>query len=105
MRLREKQSLFAGLQPLLVLKALQLGYEVTLGEAQRSMDAEYGHPKSTHKYKLAIHINLFIDGKYLRKTSDHMALGIWWEQQHELCRWGGRFGDGNHYSLEHNGVR
>lgn len=105
MKLRDKQSLFASLVPLLILKALQLGYEVTLGELQRPMDAADGHPRSTHKFKLAIHLNLFRDGKYLRKTDDHEPLGIWWEQQHELCRWGGRFSDGNHYSLEHGGVR
>lgn len=105
MTLRKKQSLFAHMVGLLILKAVQLGYEVTLSEVKRPVDADWGHPKSTHKVSLAIDINLFLDGVYLRKTSDHEQLGIWWEQQHDLCRWGGRFGDGNHYSFEHNGVR
>lgn len=49
-------------------------------------------------------LHLFRDGKWLSSTEDHRALGEWWEQQHELCRWGGRFSDGNHYSLEHDGA-
>jgi hypothetical protein len=36
----------------------------------------------------------------LRQTSDHQRLGEWWEKQHPLARWGGRWGDGNHYSFE-----
>jgi hypothetical protein len=27
-------------------------------------------------------------------------LGEFWEGLHPLCRWGGRFNDGNHYSIE-----
>ena len=105
MRLREKQSLFARLVLQLELKMWMEGYETTPGDAKRPMDAIYGHPRSTHKFQLAKDINLFKDGEYLRETKDHEPFGLWWEQQHELCRWGGRFSDGNHYSLEHNGVR
>jgi hypothetical protein len=52
---------------------------------------------------LAIDLNLFKDGNFLSATEDHKELGEWWEEQHELCRWGGRFSnaDGNHYSLVH----
>ncbi len=64
----------------------------------------YGHPRSAHKNRLAIDLNLFRDGEYLSATEDHRPLGEWWERQHELCRWGGRFDDGNHYSLFHEGV-
>ena len=63
--------------------------------------------------KLAIDLDLFKDGEgfemgckvYLTKTEDHRKLGEFWESLHPLCRWGGRFGDGNHYSLEHGGVK
>jgi len=103
--LREKQSLFARLALQLELKMWIQGYETTVGDAKRPMDADYGHPQSTHKFQLAKDINLFRDGKYLWKTEDHQEFGEWWEAQHELCRWGGRFGDGNHYSLEHEGVK
>ena len=62
-----------------------------------------GIKNSLHTMRLAIDINLFKDGFYLPGTEDHKLFGEWWEKQHELCRWGGRFKDGNHYSVEHMG--
>ena len=105
MTLRQKQSLFARLVNQLETRMWMTGHETTTGDALRPMDATYGHPRSTHKYKLGKDINLFKNGRYLSSTKSHEQFGLWWEQQHILCRWGGRFGDGNHYSLEHNGVR
>lgn len=58
---------------------------------------------STHLLCLAVDINLFKDGVYLDKTEDHTPLGEFWESIGGT--WGGRFKDGNHYSLEHNGVK
>ena len=112
MRLGEKQELFMRLLPRLIDKAHELGFELRGGDLFRDprvhgpigVKMGYGHPKSGHKNKLAIDLNLFKDGKFLSTTEDHRVLGEWWEQQHELCRWGGRFNDGNHYSLEHEGV-
>lgn len=110
MTLREKQSLFAQLVAQLLLQATLTGYEVTLGEAWRSPEeAERlskigrGIKVSLHCQRLALDLNLFKNGKYLSSTKAHQPLGEWWEQVHALCRWGGRFGDGNHYSLEHGG--
>lgn len=112
MTLRQKQSLFAKLLALLILKAYDLGYEVTLGEVWRtkaSIDAMVAAGKgirtTLHAQRLAADLNLFKDGKYLTGTEDHRELGEWWEKQHKLCRWGGRFKrrDGNHYSLTHGG--
>ena len=105
MTLGDKQRLFAKLVPRLIDKAHELGYEVTLGHAFRCQDCHVGAENSNHKKCLAIDLNLFLDKKYLTKTEDHQLLGTWWEQQHALCRWGGRFNDGNHYSLEHEGVK
>jgi hypothetical protein len=45
------------------------------------------------------------DLDYLTDTESHRELGEWWEQQGPGCCWGGRFGDGNHYSLTHDGVK
>jgi len=110
MTLRQKQSLFASLVPGLILKALELGFEVTLGEALRFKKQARANARrgtgikdSLHILKLALDLNLFRDGKYLRSTEAHRELGEWWEEQHELCCWGGRFGDGNHYSVTHAG--
>lgn len=113
MTIREKQTRFAKLVPRLIDKAFALGYEVTIGDAFRDprvhgemgVKKGYGHYKSCHKLKLAIDLNLYKDGVYLSKTSDHKKLGEWWESQDPLCRWGGRFEDGNHYSLEHEGSK
>lgn len=112
MKLSNKQKLFTRLVVTLLQKAHELGYEVTLGDAYRDPrlfgaigeEKGYGHKSSCHKLRLAIDLNLFTtDGKYLDKTEDHKQLGEYWESLHELCRWGGRFNDGNHYSLEHEG--
>ena len=110
MTLREKQSLFASLVAPLIQHAIASGYEVTLGEALRSPEEALrlsklgtGIALSLHRLKLAIDLNLFKDGVYLTSTAAHRPLGEWWEAQHPLCRWGGRFKDGNHYSLAHGG--
>ena len=58
---------------------------------------------SIHCDQLAEDFNLFKNGVYLDKTEGWAPLGEWWEKLHPLCRWGGRFRDGNHLSLEHNG--
>ena len=95
--LREKQSLFAKLVSRLLLRMELEGYEVTLGKAL----GKTKNPRSLHPSKLAIDLNLFLDGKYQRSTKSHEIFGIWWEQQNSLCRWGGKFKkrDGNHYEL------
>lgn len=112
MTLRQKQSLFASMVARLIDKAIGMGYEITLGDAFRDprlhgaigVRLGYGHPKSAHKNRLAIDLNLFKAGIFLSSTEDHQKLGEWWEQQHPECRWGGRFKDGNHYSLFHDGM-
>lgn len=110
MTLREKQSLFARHVARLIDRAFELGFEVTFGETWRSpaqarLNAQRGMgiARSLHGDRLAIDLNLFRDGKYLTESEDHRPLGEWWEQQHDLARWGGAFGDGNHYSFLHEG--
>jgi len=95
MTLRQKQSKFASLVPLLILYAYAIGYEVTLGDAF----AHDGHREgSFHYLKLAIDLNLFRDGHYLTSTKSHEPLGVYWESLDPECTWGGRWGDGGHYS-------
>lgn len=113
MSLRALQSEFAALVPRLIDQARTLGYEVTLGDAYRDprvhgelgVKLGYGHARSAHKQRTAIDLNLFRDGQFLGDTEAHRPLGEWWEQQHPLARWGGRFADGNHYSFEIGGVK
>jgi hypothetical protein len=108
--LRQKQSLFVQLAGTLIKQAQSLGFELTFGEAYRSPEEAArlaalgkGIRNSLHTVRLAIDLNLFRDGVYLSSAEAHRPLGEWWEQQNPLCRWGGRFSDGNHYSLEHEG--
>lgn len=110
MTLREKQSLFVSLVAQLINYAHGAGYELTFGEAYRSPEEAArlaalgkGITKSLHTQRLAVDFNLFVSGKYMSSTEAHRPLGEWWETLHPLCRWGGRFKDGNHYSLEHEG--
>lgn len=111
--LRSTQSEFLRLTARLIDKVFELGYEATWGDAYRDprvhgdlgVRKSYSHPRSAHKVRLAIDLNLFKDGEFLEGSEAHRPLGEWWEQQHPLARWGGRFDDGNHYSFEWNGVK
>jgi len=67
-----------------------------------------GVKNSLHCLKLAADLNLFKKGRYLSSTKSHRILGAYWESLSTPgleCSWGGRFGDGTHYSIVHNGVR
>ena len=101
MGLGDKQRKFTRLIAELILWAYEQGYEITMGHAYRCFDCKVGSRYSLHKDKLALDINLFKDGIYLTSTRDHIPLGEKWESMGGT--WGGRFNDGNHYSLEHNG--
>jgi hypothetical protein len=112
--LGDKQRLFTRLVGLLIAWCYANGYELTFGEvlrtsAQAAANAASGAgiSNSLHLLKLAVDFNLFIDGVYQTDSSAYKPLGEYWEALHPLCRWGGRFSkpDGNHFSIEHNGVR
>lgn len=112
MKLIDKQFIFASLVPLLISKAIELGYTVTLGECYRSAEEALRLSKlgkgivgSLHTLKLAIDLNLFRDGVYLSTNEAHRELGKYWESlsngKEYVTYWGGHFGDGNHYSIGH----
>lgn len=114
MKLGAKQELFMRLLPRLIDKAHELGYELRGGELERSEAAALwyasqgkGIKNSLHRLRLAIDLHLFIKGVYQTSSEAHRILGEYWKSLHPLCRWGGDFKkpDGNHYSIEHNGVR
>lgn len=109
--LGQKQRRLVKMLGMLIEWAYANGYELTLGDAYRDprvhgemgVKKSYSHPSSNHKQRLAIDFNLFKDGKFLTSTEDHRPLGEYWEKLGGT--WGGRFNDGNHYSIEHNGVK
>ena len=111
--LRQKQSAFALLVVHLIQFAYREGYEITLGEAYRPRETaelmakkRKGIKNSLHCKRLALDLNLFKNGKYLTSSEAHKPLGEYWESLSTpglKCCWGGRFGDGNHYSIAHGG--
>ena len=118
MTLREKQSLFAHLNAELVLWIYAQGWEVTLADGSidtprffrrggRRFKGEDAHHMrvSLHYSRLAQDLNLFVGGEYIMDGSHPawVAVGEHWEAMHELCAWGGRWQDANHFSLRHEG--
>lgn len=109
--LGQKQRRFTRMLADLINFAYANGYELTVGDAYRDprlhgemgVKKGYGHASSNHKQRLAMDFNLFKDGKFLTGTEDHRPIGEYWESIGGT--WGGRFNDGNHYSIEHNGVK
>lgn len=117
MTLSEKQQEFTRLIALLIKESYDMGYKMTFGDAYRSPDTAKmnelqgkGIANSLHIIRLAIDLNLFLNGKYLTTKDEYLKVGELWESYsfgEITCTWGGRFvsGDANHFSLLHNGVR
>jgi len=104
------QGEFARALSKLIINAYSQGWVVTLAWSYRSPEVNNligGHPRSTHVYRLAQDLNLFINGVYQRDSESHRPLGEYWKTLHPLARWGGDFTrpDGNHYSFEWQGVQ
>ena len=106
MTLSEKQRLFSKLLADLIQWAYKKGFEVTMGECfrtpeQAALNAQKGTgiANSLHTKRLAVDLNLFVEGQYQPTTEAHRPLGEYWESLNPRCRWGGRFNDGNHYEL------
>lgn len=89
-------------------------YAVTFGEAFRpqSVAAAYarqgiGIANSLHTQRLAIDLNLFIDGKFQTSTEAHKPLADLWlalgKQMGVEPAAGYYFNDGNHYSCAYGG--
>lgn len=75
-----------------------------LAEAIR-VSVSQGIKNSVHTLKLAQDLNLFKDGEFLIKPEDYAPFGEYWKTLHPLARYGGDFGDYDHFSFEHNGVK
>lgn len=117
MRLGEKQRAFAWCVHQLIGEIYRRGYEISFGDAYRDprvfggwgTAAGYGSGRSLHKRRLAIDLNLFKDGRYLRSTEAHRQFGEFWialgVAHGYPLQWGGSNGrnDGNHYSFGHAG--
>lgn len=114
MTLSEKQRLFTKLVGQLIEWTYIQKYELTFGETLRTPEQAIanaasgkGISRSNHLIRLAIDLNLFINGIYKTDTANYKSLGDYWKSLNPLCAWGGDFSkpDGNHFSLEHEGIR
>ncbi len=68
-------------------------------------DTGAGIAHSVHRLRLAQDLNLFKDGQYVTDPEVYRPFGEWWKKQHPLARWGGDFGDYDHFSFEYGGVK
>lgn len=94
----KKKSKFTHDIALLIQEAERQGYEIRFcPEHPRHMSG------SLHFIGLAKDFELFKDGVYLTRTEDYATLGTFWESLGNT--WGGRFGDGNHFSISHEGKK
>lgn len=117
MKLSQKRALFSKLFAELIIWAHENGMYVAIDQVKRTQAEANANAKSgagiansNHLVGLAGDLILY-EGpgyEYKTKTSDYQRLGNKWKSMHQLCCWGGDFttrSDGNHFSLEHNGVK
>lgn len=100
MNLGERQETFSRLLAKLITKIYDMGFQVRMGDVYaKSRNPPEHKANSLHYIKCAADLNLFQNGKFLKDTKDHADFGEHWESLHPNCRWGGRYGDGNHYEF------
>jgi hypothetical protein len=77
------------------------GAELYRTPEQAALNAKKGSgiKNSLHTQRLAIDLNLFIDGEYRTDTKAYRELGEFWKGLSPNNRWGGDFSrpDGNHF--------
>ena len=115
MSLGEKQELFMRLlgqflswifqQPGMAVRGGEL--KRTQAQAEANAASGAGISASLHLKSLAIDLALMLNGVYQTQSEAYRPLGEYWKSLHPLARWGGDFSkpDGNHFSVEHEGIR
>lgn len=106
MTLREQQSKFVQLVAKLIEFAYTHDIELTFGEALRTPEQQQIYidkglsktSNSKHLIKLAIDLNVFINGEYRTDKPSYQILGDFWKSLDPECIWGGDWGwDANHF--------
>lgn len=125
MTLREKQSVFISNVAKLITWAFENGYQLTIGEGLRTEEQQLlyfeGYTikklgsslhfvkssrktktlKSKHLEKLAIDLNLFIDGEYQTDAKSYKELAEYWKSLDDRNDCGYFWGwDGNHFEMK-----
>ena len=99
MSLSERQAKFTLMVALLIQYAYLLGYSLTFGDAYSKVEFGVHSLNSFHYKRLAIDLNLFIDGEYQTTTKAYKYLGEFWELIGGT--WGGNFPDGQKFDGNH----
>lgn len=100
MTLGQQQELFSMLIAEHIIWLYSQNYQVRCGDFFAIPREPLEHKlNSQHYIKCAADLNLFQKGNFLTKTEDHKKSGEKWESRHSMCRWGGRYNDGNHYEV------
>jgi hypothetical protein len=92
----------------------QPGYSCAFDEVKRTKEQALANAKSgkgiansVHLIGLAADLILYKDGLYQTGSEAYRFMGDYWKAMGKDHRWGGDFSrpDGNHFSIEHNGVK
>jgi hypothetical protein len=113
MTLREARCQFSLAIATLVLRAGDYGFDVAFDEVTERLtekDPTSDHRAgSLHHQGLAADLLLYRNGTYLVDTVEYTTLGELWESMGQQMGlnlvWGGRFNDGNHFSLGWQGKK
>lgn len=109
MTLRQKQSIFLVNVANLILWACNEGYELTGGELWRTEEQQAFYlanklskaKRSKHQDRLAIDLNLFINGKYITTREPYKPLADYWKSLHPNNVAGYDWGwDANHFEMK-----
>lgn len=81
----------------LLPKVRELDFEYAFDEVTNHQGK--GHMKDSLHYSGCAGDLLLYDAKgYVTDTKTYQPLGEYWESLDPNCKWGGRWGDGNHFS-------
>jgi len=108
LKLSLAQQIFSVNIAKLIMYANEMGYGITFGEAfrtqyQQDYYVQKGLSKtknSLHLNRLAIDLNIFINGKYTEDNFYYKALGNFWESINKLNQAGSLWNwDNNHFEM------
>jgi len=125
MKLSEKQHIFTLNVAKLIIWCYEQGFELSFGETFRTIDqqrlyfegytllkigsdlklakakAKSKTLHSKHLSRLAIDLNLFINGEYMTEKEFYLPLAQYWESLHEKNKAGYFWGwDANHFEMK-----
>lgn len=107
--MRQKQAIFIRNLAKLILWAFDQGYELTIGEAYRTQEQQDIYLKtgktkvkhSKHQDRLAVDLNLFINGEFIITRDPYEPLVKYWKSMHPDNIAGYDWGwDANHFEMK-----